>query len=206
MDEIMQPVVENDAEAERRKANATARKQKQRAKDKAVEEAGLSDEEKEAAILSRWSSNIKRLPAAEREQLQRKFASWNFIVWDCCHQGSIDIGDSVRIGAPVYGGTFFPERLFAEVEAYARAHPSVDEPHDAPDYKRYGLFTDGIQRICYDSLIAAFARWYKINRQTLILSTDPATDDEYPNPYIRTWEQVDALVAANKALALQVKQ
>jgi len=109
---------------------------------------------------------------------------------------------------------FCPEQDFAEIEAFAKKFPPTKDWEsyhtffDDPEFERrienepfyfrtYGYGVDSIDTTAYNDFLYCFGDWYTENRNKLTL----ATTTEYGPEYAKTWEEIDALVDANKKLS-----
>jgi len=193
-----------------RKADAE-RKQKERQKAREEKTAALPPESKQKKIEALWENNRAALSATERKKLDDHVSEWEYIVMLC-------LDDSRRIrNKEEYGSTdgvwppFCPEQDFAEIEAFAKRFPPTagresyhtffkdDERRieNEPFYFRtYGYGVDSIDHVLYNDFLYCFGDWYSENRNKLTL----ATTTEYGPEYAKTWDEIDALVDANKKL------
>ncbi len=190
----------------------SVRRREYRQRKREEKTAGLPPEYKRKKIEELWQTNRAALSAEERKKLDDHVSDWVYI-FHLMHDTSQHIRDNGRYNDdPIY--PICPEQHFAEIEAFAKRFPPTagresyhtffEDPESdrriekEPFYFRtYGYGVDSIDHVAYNDFLHCFGSWFTENRNKLTL----ATTTEYGSEYAKTWDEIDALVDANKKLS-----
>jgi hypothetical protein len=194
-----EPATESPIEKRRRVDRES--KRIRRAEARAIASENQSYESKKKDIDALWARNYAKLSQKAKKELNNLIEDFEYIETAIC-------GSASRMSTEAYGSSggdieLLPEQWLAEVERFAAEHPPTDIPYGEYDYQdlasqpryfaQYGLRVDNLDNTIYLSFLRNFSDWYRRSRHSVVLRTG--------DQWCRTWEQVDALIAANPRLS-----